>query len=138
MVGHATDAAGRHRPRHLRHRWIPHQLLPTTERHQLEAIIGPRAERLVYVYGACDRSPTYRNLGSQPLAVPDRFSGDTTPLHGDDLVDYAVLTMANELDVARFAPLPDATRNEIRSIVAALAAYAPTEAARALDDGALA
>ena len=49
--------------------------------------------------------------------------GDTTPLHGDDLVDYAVLTIANELDVARFATL--------------LGAYAPTEAARALDDGAL-
>lgn len=117
---------------------FPHPLLPTAERRQLAEVIGPDAERLVYLYGACDRAATYRNLGRRPLDVRDRFTGDTTPIDGADLVDFAVLTVANELDVARFAPLPDATRDGIRSLVAALAPYAPAEAARALDDGALA
>ncbi|MEU7896519.1 alpha/beta fold hydrolase [Nonomuraea sp. NPDC049152] len=117
---------------------FPHALMATTERRRLEGIIGPDAESLVYLYGACDRSNTYRNLGRQPLPAHDRFTGDLTPIHEADLVDFAVLTIANELDVARFARLPGTALNEIRRLVAALAAYAPVEAARALDDGALA
>lgn len=113
-------------------------LMATTERRRLEGIIGSDAESLVHLYGACDRSNTYRNLGRQPLPVHDRFTGDITPIHEADLVDFAVLTIANELDVARFARLPGTALNEIRRLVAALAAYAPVEAARALDDGALA
>ncbi|WP_431899569.1 alpha/beta fold hydrolase [Nonomuraea sp. bgisy101] len=117
---------------------FPHALMATTERRRLERVIGSDAESLVYLYGACNRSHTYRGLGRQPLPVRDRFTGDITPIHEADLVDFAVLTIANELDVARFARLPRTALNEIRRLVAALAAYAPVEAARALDDGALA
>jgi len=117
---------------------FPHALLPTTQRQRLDEVIGSAAASLVYLYGACDRSPTYRDLGRRPLPVRDRFTGGTTPIHEADLVDFAVLSIANELDVARFAPLPDAAVDQLRRLIAALAAYAPVEAGLALDDSALA
>jgi pimeloyl-ACP methyl ester carboxylesterase len=117
---------------------FPQALTATTERRRLDHAIGSDAASLVYLYGACDRSHTYRNLGHRPLPVSDRFTGDTTPIDEADLIDFAVLTIANELDVARFARLPDAAVDDIRHLIAALATYAPVEAALALDDGALA
>jgi pimeloyl-ACP methyl ester carboxylesterase len=117
---------------------FPQALLPITERRRLDEVIGPDAERLVHLYGACDRSVTYRELGGRPVRVRDRFTGATTSIDGPDLADFAVLTIANELDVARFARLPDVAVDEIRRLVATLAAYAPDAAARALADGALA
>lgn len=115
-----------------------HTLLPTTDRRRLQHVIGPDAEALVYLYGACDRVRTYRELGRQPLPVIDRFTGGSRAIHGAELRDFAVLTIANELDVARHARLPASTLMQIRGIVAALANYAPDEAARALADEALA
>lgn len=92
----------------------------------------------MYLYGACDRSPTYPELGRQPLQVVDRFTGRSRAVQGAELRDFAVLTIANELDVVRHARLPASALREIRGIVAALASYAPDEAARALADEALA
>jgi hypothetical protein len=81
---------------------------------------------------------TYRELGRQPLPVADRFTGGSRAIHGAELHDFAVLTIANDLDVARNARLPASARGAIRGIVAALASYAPDEVARALVDDALA
>ncbi|MFE3447246.1 alpha/beta fold hydrolase [Nocardia sp. NPDC059180] len=114
-----------------------HALLPTADRGRLDNVIGRDAEELVYLYGACDRERTYRELGRQPLPVIDRFTGGSRVIQGADLSDFAVLTIANELDVARHARLPASTREGIRDLVAALASYAPDEAARALADAAL-
>ena len=115
-----------------------HALLSTTDRPRLQDTIGADAEALVYLYGACDRVRTYRELGRQPLPVVDRFTGGSRAIHGAELHDFAVLTIANELDVARNARLPASARGAIRGIVAALASYAPDEVARALADDALA
>lgn len=109
-----------------------HALLPTTDRRRLQHVIGPDAEALVYLYGACDRLRTYRELGRQPLPVIDRFTGRSWAIHGAELRDFAVLTIANELDIARHAWLPASALTEIRDLVAGLASYAPDEAARAL------
>jgi hypothetical protein len=109
-------------------------LLPVDERQRLRAAIGADAESLVYVYDACDRGLTYAEIGRDPLPATDRFTGEIVGLQGAELVDFAVLTIANELDVVRFADLPDATVAEIRSLIEALAAYAPEAAARALVD----
>lgn len=113
-------------------------LLPTGDRERLRRVIGPDAEALVYLYGACDRARTYPELGGEPLPVIDRFTGTSRAIHGAELRDVAVLTIANELDVARHAPLPASTLDDIRGTVAAMASYAPDEAARALADDALA
>ncbi|MFC9659692.1 alpha/beta fold hydrolase [Nocardia sp. NPDC127606] len=114
------------------------ELLPTTDRPRLVKVIGPAAEDLVYLYGGCDRERTYRDLGREPLAVIDRFTGTSRLVQGADLHAFAVLTIANELDVARHARLPPSALTGIRSLVLALASYAPEEAARALADEALA
>lgn len=114
-----------------------HALLPITERRRLHQVIGADAEALVYLYGACDRRRTYPELGRRPLPTTDRFTTTSSAIDGADLRDFAVLTIVNELDVARHAALSEKTRRGIRDLVAALAVYAPDEAERALADGAL-
>lgn len=117
---------------------FPHALVPITERQRLEDALGSDAESLVYLYGACDRTRTYRRLGDEPAHFHDRFTGHTAALEGDDLVDFAVLTIANELDVARFARLSQPNRSDIRGLTQALATYAPGAASHALRDPSLA
>lgn len=116
---------------------FPRALMATEDRRELRAVIGGEAEALVHVYGMCDRARTYRALGTDPLPVVDRFTGATTWISAAALRDFAVLTIANELDVARHAPLPAPPVEEMRALVRALAAHAPEEAARALADAAL-
>ncbi|MEU2122496.1 alpha/beta fold hydrolase [Nocardia niwae] len=115
-----------------------HALLPSTDDQQLRHVIGPDAAALVYLYGACDRSRTYRELGRRPLPVIDRFTGGSKTIEGTELHDFAVLTVANELDIARHAQQPPSIRRDIRDLVTALATYAPDEAAEALADETLA
>lgn len=95
---------------------FPHALLPTTDRQRLQDVIGTDAEALVHLYGAHDRS--------QPLPATDQR-------------DFAVLSIANELDVARHAGWPDSALDGIRRMIGALASHAPHEAALALADEAL-
>jgi hypothetical protein len=114
-----------------------HALLPLDQRARLRAAIGDQAEQLVYRYDACDRNRTYPRLRATPLPLTDRFTGDVIALAGDDLTEFALLTIANELDMARTAVLTPKTRNDIQALIAALAACAPDAAARALADPAL-
>ncbi len=114
-----------------------HPLLPLDRRDRLRAAIGTDAERLVYLYGACDRAATYARMDEVPLPVADRFTGAVTALAGADLADFATLTVANELDVARTASLEPGTRRQIRELVTALAPHCPALAATALADPAL-
>ncbi len=116
---------------------LPHPLLPPDRRARLRAAIGDDAEALVHLYGVCDRSRTYAHLGTTPLPLTDRFTGETVPLAADDLTDFAFLTIANELDVARTAALTPETRSGIRTLIAALGAYVPDISRRALADPAL-
>ncbi|MER6799453.1 alpha/beta hydrolase, partial [Amycolatopsis mediterranei] len=96
--------------------------------------IGDAAESLVHRYGVCDRSRTYAHLGTTPLPLTDRFTGETVPLAADDLTDFALLTIANELDVARTARLTPEARRGIRTLIAALSVYVPDFGSRALAD----
>jgi pimeloyl-ACP methyl ester carboxylesterase len=115
-----------------------HALLARDDRGRLRDVIGRDAEALVHLYGVCDRTRTYPALASEPLRIVDRFTGQPTGIRGAALRDFAVLTIANELDVARHASLQSSTVDEIRKIVAALASHVPTEAAHALADEAFA
>ncbi|SFW88868.1 alpha/beta fold hydrolase [Amycolatopsis australiensis] len=117
---------------------FPHPLLPPDRRARLRAAIGDDAEELVHRYGACERSQTYARLGTAPLPLTDRFTGEVVDLTGTDLTDFALLTIANELDVARTASLTPGTRGAIRSLIATLGAYVPDVSRRAVADPSLA
>lgn len=116
---------------------FPQALLPLDQRARLRSAIGDEAEQMVYLYDACGRAKTYARLGETPLPLTDRFTGETVALEGADLTDFAVLTIANELDVARHAALGSDARRDIRALIAALAAYAPGASAQALADPSL-
>jgi hypothetical protein len=113
---------------------FPHALLPLEQRARLRQAIGDEAESLVYLYDACDRKETYARLGAAPLPLTDRFTGEAVPLADADLTGFALLTIANELDVARHAPLTSEVRRGIRALITAMAAYVPDASARALAD----
>ncbi|WP_206788477.1 alpha/beta fold hydrolase [Amycolatopsis sp. MtRt-6] len=117
---------------------FPHPLLPPDRRTRLRAAIGDDAEALVHLYAACDRGRTYAHLGRTPLPLTDRFTGEVVSLTGDDLTDFALLTIADELDAARTAALTTEARSAIRTRIAALGASAPEITSRALADPSLA
>ena len=75
-------------------------LLPLTERATLKALIGERAEALVYLYAGCDRSVVYPRIGREdPVVFRDRFTlAEYTP-DAADLRAFMEITVANELDV---------------------------------------
>ncbi|MGW0422238.1 DUF6817 domain-containing protein [Streptomyces sp. NPDC003015] len=81
---------------------FPTALLPLDRRTELASVIGPDAEAIVHFYASCDRKATYPHL-LEPL-FRDRFTGRT--YIPDPLLrrDFAELTAANELDLARRDP----------------------------------
>ncbi|WP_282702961.1 DUF6817 domain-containing protein [Streptomyces sp. CC219B] len=83
---------------------FPAPLLPVDRRSELAAVIGPDAEAIVHLYASCDRTATYPGLAGPAPVFHDRFTGRT---HLPDLPprrDFAELTAANELDLARRDP----------------------------------
>ena len=82
-----------------------HPLLPPDNRDRLAAVIGDRAESLVYLYGSCDRAAVYPLLaGVGPVPFRDRFTGQTHTRPEADVHAFAELTAANELDIAAHNP----------------------------------
>jgi hypothetical protein len=76
-------------------------LLELSERDTLAEVIGVPAERLVYLYGSCDRRRTYPALsGPEPIAFHDRFTGDVVLPDRAAVRAFLEITVANELDVA--------------------------------------
>ncbi|MFB7932578.1 DUF6817 domain-containing protein [Streptomyces sp. NPDC056039] len=83
---------------------FPTALLPPDRRSDLAAVIGAEAEAIVYLYASCDRQATYPTLADTDGPFRDRFTGR---LHTPDprhRRDFAELSTANELDLARLAP----------------------------------
>ncbi|MEU9607094.1 DUF6817 domain-containing protein [Streptomyces sp. NPDC048057] len=80
---------------------FPAVLLPHERRAELAAVIGAEAEEAVYLYGACDRDPTYRDLARTDAPFHDRLTGRPRPLTPVQRRDLTELTAANELDLAR-------------------------------------
>ncbi len=91
------------------------QLVPLSRRDEVRAAVGPRAERLAYLFGAVSRQRFFELLAARegpsdaPLAVPARPSGPDAPdateamesISRDEAYDLLVLYMANEAEQAR-------------------------------------
>ncbi|MBA9005749.1 DUF6817 domain-containing protein [Thermomonospora cellulosilytica] len=104
-------------------------------RGDLIEVIGPEAERLVYLYAACDRSRSYPHLTSPDGPFIDRFTGTAHRLRPADRRDFAELTVANELDVLAASPALRAAHG--RALAALFTAWRPLlspSAARAAAD----
>ncbi len=80
---------------------FPTALLPLDRRQELAAVIGREAEALVYFYAGCDRRASYPGLANADAAFRDRFTGRTFTPDRALRRDFAALTAANELDIAR-------------------------------------
>ncbi|MFF4120362.1 DUF6817 domain-containing protein [Streptomyces sp. NPDC001714] len=83
---------------------FPTALLPLDRRTELAAVIGTEAEAIVYLYASCDRKATYPTLADPDAAVRDRFTRDARVPEPRPRRDFAELTAANELDLARIDP----------------------------------
>lgn len=111
---------------------FPPVLVPVTARDRLVAVIGAEAEALVYRYGACDRAAVYPGLDHRPWTMVDRFTGAATALEPAEASAFAVMTIANELDITRHATLRPDERAGIVTLIRRLAPDAPGPAALAL------
>ncbi|MEU9233830.1 DUF6817 domain-containing protein [Streptomyces subrutilus] len=78
-------------------------LLPLARRPELAAAIGSEAEGIVYLYASCDRAASHPTLG-QGTAFRDRFTGRVHSPAPQALRDFAEVSAANELDLARTDP----------------------------------
>ncbi|MEU8434484.1 DUF6817 domain-containing protein [Streptomyces sp. NPDC029216] len=83
---------------------LPLVLLELSERGRLAEVIGAEAEELVYFYASCDRKASYPSLAAADGAEApfrDRFTGEEFTASLRQRRDFAELTVANELDLAR-------------------------------------
>ncbi|MFF4364663.1 DUF6817 domain-containing protein [Streptomyces sp. NPDC001594] len=83
---------------------LPLVLLELSERDRLAAAIGREAEELVYFYASCDRKASYPSLAApegEPVTFRDRFTGEEFTPSLRQRRDFAELTVANELDLAK-------------------------------------
>ncbi|MGH8544998.1 MAG: DUF6817 domain-containing protein [Gammaproteobacteria bacterium] len=80
---------------------FPDQLVPLDQRETIATLVGSEAEKLVYFYGACDRSYFYQeiSLGDNP-SYRDRFTGETFKPTRNVVSSFCELTFANELEIA--------------------------------------
>ncbi|KUN80540.1 hypothetical protein AQJ66_25670 [Streptomyces bungoensis] len=83
---------------------FPGALLPPERRADLRAVIGTEAEEIVHLYAACDRTATYPGLARPDAPFHDRFTGVAAVPDPRLRRDFAELTAANELDLARVDP----------------------------------
>jgi hypothetical protein len=78
-------------------------LLDIAERRRLREVVGERAERLVYLYGGCDRGHTWRALAMTGV-IRCRFTGTCESPPPAELRAFVDLSIVNELDVAEHDP----------------------------------
>ncbi|MFD4411235.1 DUF6817 domain-containing protein [Streptomyces sp. NPDC058476] len=79
-------------------------LLSVDRRADLAAVIGAEAEGIVYLYASCDRKGAYPDLTRPDAAFHDRFTGHSHVPEPWARRDFAELSAANELDLARIDP----------------------------------
>ncbi|GGV75397.1 hypothetical protein SAMN06272771_3652 [Streptomyces sp. Ag82_O1-12] len=83
---------------------FPDALLPLDRRDELASAVGAEAEALVYLYASCDRGATYPTLAEADGPFHDRFTGLRHTPEPQARRDFAELSAANEIDLARLDP----------------------------------
>jgi hypothetical protein len=78
-------------------------LLDRADRAVLRDLVGADAEELVYLYGACDRGRSWREL-AQTGQLFDRFTGQVRTPDAVQLRSLTDLSIVNELDVIEHDP----------------------------------
>lgn len=96
---------------------IPHKEFSPSDRPGIREIIGEESERLVYLYGACDRDFFYPQIGSPNAVYRDRFTGNRQVLTSETLREILEITLANELEICLSRPaIPDSDRKNYRHL----------------------
>lgn len=78
-------------------------LLDRSDRNVLRDLVGADAEELTYLYGACDRSRSWRRL-AETGQVFDRFANRVRTPNAARLRSLVDLSIVNELDVIEQDP----------------------------------
>lgn len=79
---------------------FPIQLVSLERRKEMAAIIGEKAEALLYLYGACDRSFTYpKFLEGETKFYKDRFTGEIFLPPNHLFSGFCEITFANEMEI---------------------------------------
>ena len=102
-----------------------------------ELVLSWGGSRRVRLAALCHATYGTDGFPHAPLPLTDRFTGEVVAMAATDHTDFALLTIANELDLARTAALTSQARRDIRALVAALAAYLPDITTQALADPSL-
>lgn len=84
---------------------ITGRLVGLRARKAIADVIGDEAERMVYLYGACDRERFHPRIGTPvQYLFADRFADSEYAIVEAQLRDFCELTAANELELALASP----------------------------------
>lgn len=76
-------------------------LVSLDQRREISRLIGAEAERVVYIYCACDRNYVWPQIGTRAeVDFRDRFTGTSAAIVSDELRSFCELSCANELELA--------------------------------------
>ena len=95
------------------------------------AAIGAEAEGLVYLYASCDRGVTHPALGAPAVPFRDRFEGTRFVASREQMTGFALVTVANELDLVRRGAFDGDWREDIADLFDRLVPHAGPVAAAA-------
>jgi hypothetical protein len=113
---------------------FPQSLTGLDARAGLAAAIGADAEALVYLYASCDRSTVYPRLDETTVQFRDRFTDNEFAATDRQMTGFALITVANELDLVRRGALGDELREPIADLFDHLARWAGPPAVAAAAD----
>ncbi len=77
--------------------------LSWSERPRLAAAIGPRAERLVFLYSISDQDDFVARAGPDHRCIVDRRTGDALALEADEFAGLLAIWLGNELELLNSA-----------------------------------
>jgi hypothetical protein len=80
---------------------IEGRLVGLDYRTTIAGVVGPEAEEIAYLYGACARKSFHGRIGTpQQQLFTDRFTQTEYQITPSQLRDFCELTIANELELA--------------------------------------